>query len=202
VLMAKRMNKKEQEWAAGKKWCSKCKTVKDVSEYTRHPTSKDKLQSQCKACQKQHVQSQLESGYYLTGKGRISNLQRRSKAKGLEFSLTQTQFKAWWDETPDVCEYCSRSSQDYIELRDMLLTYSGSNSDLKIFQLVLMEGRNSITSNLTVDRKDNHKGYEIGNILKACWICNRVKGHMLHYEDMKLIGPAIISRLMKAIASE
>lgn len=42
------------------------------------------------------------------------------------------------------------------------------------------------------DRIDNAKGHEKTNIVSACWPCNRARGSIFSFEEMKLfIGPAI-----------
>lgn len=47
---------------------------------------------------------------------------------------------------------------------------------------------------LTIDRKDNSKGYEKNNMALACWTCNRGKGTVFTEEEMKIIGQIIIKK--------
>jgi len=38
-----------------------------------------------------------------------------------------------------------------------------------------------------LDRMDNDKGYEVGNVISCCMRCNRMKGKFLTYSEMMLI---------------
>jgi hypothetical protein len=38
-----------------------------------------------------------------------------------------------------------------------------------------------------LDRKDNSKGYVVGNVVPCCWDCNTMKSKFLSYDEMKLI---------------
>ena len=44
---------------------------------------------------------------------------------------------------------------------------------------------------LTIDRVDNLKGYEIGNIVLACYRCNAIKGDFFTKREMSKIGVII-----------
>lgn len=41
---------------------------------------------------------------------------------------------------------------------------------------------------LQIDRKDNLKGYELENIVFACYRCNTIKSEFLSYNEMLEIG--------------
>ena len=41
---------------------------------------------------------------------------------------------------------------------------------------------------LTVDRKDNDKGYSLDNMVLACHRCNSIKGDWFSYDEMKEIA--------------
>lgn len=43
----------------------------------------------------------------------------------------------------------------------------------------------------TIDRKDNAIGYVQGNCLSACWLCNRLKGNFMSFNEMVVMGEAI-----------
>jgi len=53
---------------------------------------------------------------------------------------------------------------------------------------------------MTIDRSNNALGYELGNLVKACWFCNYVKGTLLTYDDMKIVGRRVIARLREGLA--
>ena len=47
------------------------------------------------------------------------------------------------------------------------------------------------TEIITLDRKDNAKGYTVENVVGCCFYCNRLKSDMFNEEEMKIIGKAI-----------
>ena len=49
----------------------------------------------------------------------------------------------------------------------------------------------SETSTKTIDRKDNKLGYVKGNCLSACWLCNKLKGNSMSFNEMMIMGEAI-----------
>jgi hypothetical protein len=58
-----------------------------------------------------------------------------------------------------------------------------------------MNERHSLRANrLTVDRKDNDKGYAPNNICIACLRCNDLKGDFFSHRDMLKIGKIIRHR--------
>lgn len=54
----------------------------------------------------------------------------------------------------------------------------------------LVEGSNR----LEIDRKDNSIGYTIENIVLACRDCNDVKGRVLSFEEMKIVGEIVMKK--------
>ena len=55
---------------------------------------------------------------------------------------------------------------------------------------------------MTIDRKNNAKGYDVKNMAKACWICNSLKHDFFSPRDMKRIGPRIIAQLQAELEKE
>lgn len=47
---------------------------------------------------------------------------------------------------------------------------------------------------LTIERKDNNKGYEIKNMELACDNCNKVKGNILTEEEMLVVGNLVMKK--------
>lgn len=45
-----------------------------------------------------------------------------------------------------------------------------------------------------IDRMDSAKGYESGNVVACCGVCNSVKGALLTYEDMLEVGKIVARR--------
>ena len=97
-----------------------------------------------------------------------SNYKDTATRKGLKFSLTKEEFKSLTQEN---CHYCgSYPSQ--------LKNRKYSNG------AYLFNG---------IDRKDNAKGYILGNVLPCCFTCNRAKSDM-SYEEFILWIKAIKTR--------
>lgn len=47
------------------------------------------------------------------------------------------------------------------------------------------------TDIITLDRKDNFKGYTTDNIVGCCYYCNKLKSNLFNEEEMKIIGRAV-----------
>ena len=78
----------------------------------------------------------------------------------------------------DICYYCGKTLAEYLIFVEQISKYS---------ELAKFRGVPFVTKvkRLTIDRKNNQIGYESGNIVKACHICNYIKGSVFTVEDMK-----------------
>lgn len=97
------------------------------------------------------------------------------KKRNIQFDLNFDEFCKWHHEVRDRCYYCHHSLKTY---RFILKTINLLRTDSKyIIQLkdFYFKNRSKIYYFLQIDRKHNHIGYNINNIVKACWICNRNK---------------------------
>lgn len=92
---------------------------------------------------------------------------RKSLSKGLTF-CTKDELKIFF-KTEKICEYC------LIPEEKIKIVYP----DIRV-------------KVMTVDRKDNKKGYIINNICWSCFPCNMIKSHLLSNKDMKEIGKKYI----------
>jgi hypothetical protein len=107
----------------------------------------------------------------------------------------------WWRQTPDICAYCGSSTIEFIQLRDYVNAYAGSDYEITKFRRVFRSSKHAAIRWLTLDRVDNSRGYELGNLVKCCWFCNSIKGSLLTHSDMLLVGRSIIERLSTRIAA-
>lgn len=82
-----------------------------------------------------------------TTNGRWQNLKRRSKEKGTAY-CTADEFKEWYEKEPKVCRYCGIEEA-------FLSKYLDGNK-----------------TSLHIDRRENNKGYVVGNMGLACHACN------------------------------
>ncbi len=48
--------------------------------------------------------------------------------------------------------------------------------------------QNKSSRGTNLDRKDNNRGYEEGNLVVACKVCNRIKNETLSYSEMVSLG--------------
>ena len=194
------------------KKCNKCNHKLSVNEFYKNKNKKDGLSSICKYCNYEYhkeynqrperkIANQearkrlLATDYWICGGGKISNLRRREQKRGRSFNLTVKQLRIWWKNTPDKCFYCGCSTNEFLRLRNFLLEYQGQKQNMKNYRCLLGNKNSSRTKYLTIDRLNNTIGYEIENIVKACWFCNHLKGFILTPEETLLIAPRIIGRL-------
>jgi len=190
------------------KRCTKCGATKPLNDFPANKLTRDGKGSWCKACisantaaylktdrGKQTQKKQQAAGYYRFGKGAIPILRQNALARGLTFELTADTFERWWHETPDRCVYCGITIQEFIRLRDFIVTYAGTNYEISKFKRVFKSPKHAAINWLTLDRMDNARGYEMDNLVKSCWFCNSIKGSILSHADMLMIAAGIIQRL-------
>ncbi len=196
------------------KLCKCCGEYKDVSEFGKNSRNADGLHSYCKQCNamkakeynktekgklnvKRAQQHQMESGYFKYGKGAIKNMSLSAANRGKEFSLTEEDLKNWWLETPDLCEYCSITIEEYRRLRDFVISYIGENWEINRFKRFFNLNNHAKIDDMTIDRVDNSKGYQLDNIVKSCWFCNSLKSDFYTGKEMKTIGKILLESLRK-----
>ena len=94
---------------------------------------------------------------------KLKQIKQGAKQRGKSFSLNLYDFKPWFLAQSRICFYC-RIPEEKIKLFGWK--------------------RHA----LTIDRKDNSKGYEISNICFSCDRCNTAKSSYIPYEAMVEIG--------------
>jgi endogenous inhibitor of DNA gyrase (YacG/DUF329 family) len=106
--------------------------------------------------------------YYLT--------RTRAKNRDIEFNITKEDFINWYDNQNKKCIYCDRTEEQIKSSPRM--------------------GKDRTERRLSIDRLDNNKGYEMGNIGLACKKCNMIKSSEFTYEEMLEIGKIIKKRIL------
>ena len=199
--------------------CARCNQSKPLSEFHKNPRTKDGLYSYCKDCTKEiaakysktekgkqslrrAITKKANEGYYRYGKGAIPILKQGAQKRGIPFNLTANSLEEWWKEVPDICYYCGITIDEYIEIRDFIISYNGNNSELTKFKRFYRSPKHQVIRWMTIDRKDNGKGYEPYNMVKSCWICNSLKNDFFSAEHMKEISPDIMKKLKSEIIKE
>jgi len=103
---------------------------------------------------------------------------KRAKERGLEFNLSLDYFKQL---KSDDCCYCGTPN--------MFLAHYCEVMGLK-------------TPWMSIDRKDNSKGYIVGNVVSACFVCNRIKSNFFSFEEMLEIGRLHVKPKMEKFKKE
>lgn len=123
------------------------------------------------ACKKQYYSKHK---YYTTRGRKFYNKNKGSKnliytqkqvnarRKKVEFKISREYFFKWFDEHEKICEYCGRTEEEWNKTKTTHIQH--------IF--------------LTLDRKDNNKGYVEDNICWSCIQCNTYKKSR-SYEEFK-----------------
>lgn len=182
------------------KRCLKCKKAKELTEFRKNKRSKDSLTSWCRQCLYMELQKLRKTGYFTFGKGGFERLKRNARKRKLSFRITEEVLRRWWFLKEDRCYYCGMTIEEFITLRDFILFYNGANYDIAKFKKIFFSPKHTKVDQMTIDRLDNGRGYELNNMVKSCFFCNLMKGRYLSAEDMKLVSPGIIQRLRAEIA--
>ena len=122
--------------------------------------------------------------------------------RGYSVGFSYNQLKTWFWEVQNNCHYCNMSLGNFLDIRDEIISYGGENKYINQFKSIFRTRQFKKINHMTIDRKDNTIGYELNNIVKACWICNSIKGQFLEEKHMLAIAPEIISKLKLNIKLE
>lgn len=93
-------------------------------------------------------------------------IKRNARYRNLSFDLTIEEFVEWWNSQKQECYYC----------------------EIPIERLKIIDRKKKMLKRLSIDRLDNKKGYEKGNLVLACMRCNFIKSNLLTDEEMKEIA--------------
>ena len=178
------------------KFCGHCKMEKDLIEFYKNKYEIDGLRAICKVCVKEYNDKNKEKAkeyyeknkekakeynqkYYEKNKerGRIrshlpqeffSPILYRAKKRNLE-CMTKEEFIDWYNNQKRECHYCKRSEEEACKQ-----TVNGKKYE-----------------RLSIDRKDNTRGYSLNNIVLACFRCNVVKSDYFTEQEMFQISAII-----------
>ncbi len=147
-------------------------------EYTRkynraHPDVRRANRHRWATKNKEKLIAQRQARYN-TPKGTylaLASLVRNGKRKWpLVISLDE--FVTWYTKTPHICFYC--------DIPENLA------KKIEIFSRHGQFGR------LSIDRVNSKLGYEAGNLVLACYLCNAIKQNVLSASEMREIGQRFI----------
>ena len=108
--------------------------------------------------------------YSLSPEGIYSHIKSGAKIRKMSFKLTKEQFISWYNKQEQKCHYCKRTIKQIDKIR------------------------NRKYDRLSIDRKDNDKGYELDNIVLGCMVCNTIKWNIFTYKEMLQVGKILIKK--------
>ena len=106
--------------------------------------------------------------WFQTTKGIFTGLKSRFTERD---TLTFEEFRDWYDSQEKKCTYCTQSLLEIQLVPDIL------NKE-----------------RLSIDRKDNAKGYTLENITLACLRCNAIKSNFFTFDQMLEVGKIVKER--------
>lgn len=191
------------------KKCACCHRILDETHFTKNLRNKDGLHSYCKECNKKKAQEfnrskgpeytrkyrvkQIEDGYYRYGHGAFANMKKSSSKRNIAFLMDEKELYDWWRNTNDKCFYCGVTIDEYIGIKNFIITYDGDNELINyIKQHVFNKDIYKKIETMTIDRVDSFGPYSLSNIVKSCWICNSLKSNTLSGKDMKEKGHKVL----------
>ncbi len=159
------------------KHCPRCERDLPSHKFGKNVQAKDGKYSYCKECTnqsgrnyyKQQMSSNLQNfrdrksrirrKFSLTPRGSYWMLKYNAKKKGIPFDMNIEDFVLWYSSQLQSCHYCG---------------------------LPFMMGSSYHQHPMarTFDRKDNSRGYELGNVVLSCRRCNTVKGYSFTEQEM------------------
>ena len=167
------------------KICSSCGEEKPLDNFHNSSKSKDGKQCQCKNCARiasnewrrrnRSAASAAMGQYRQTWGGavreRYHNSHHRARERGFEFTITQDY----------LLELLSQQNYKCALTGDSLSFVSGH------------------PNKLSLDRKDNSKGYEIGNIQWVTWEVNNAKGKLSDAQFIDLCRKVCVTESSETI---
>ena len=110
-----------------------------------------------------------------TPKGIYKILKRRVSLSGKPISSKEA-FCNWFESVIKRCVYCKVKAEDLLPFR--------------------IKGK--LISRLTIERRDNSKGYTVDNLVLACCICNTTRSNIFTETQMIEIGK-VIAKIWKNV---
>jgi len=153
------------------KLCSE-ECIKKMIVITRKIWNKNhrkEINSRMKKYRKVHIEEIHKSKkiYYQSIPGIWTMSKFGAKQRNIDFLITKEEFINWYNNQKQECYYCGRSLE---ELKQDNLGHD---------------------NRLSIDRKDNSKGYTLDNIVLACFRCNFTKSNYFTEQEMLKIGSII-----------
>ena len=103
--------------------------------------------------------------YFKTSNGIYASLKFRLKRRNQlnKLKISKKDFIEWFNQQEQKCFYCGRTIEE--TFKDNIIYSKNFNR-------------------FTIDRIDSNKGYELENIVLACFKCNMIKGNIFTKDEM------------------
>lgn len=95
-------------------------------------------------------------------------LNSKGNKRSILLKISKNDFVKWYNSQEKICHYCKRT-----------------------FEQTLDDSLNNKVHRFTIDRIDNKKGYEDGNLALSCYRCNAIKNNYFTENEMMMIGKII-----------
>lgn len=153
--------------------------MKPEADFNKNPKLASGLRSWCRECELSAYNEYKKKNYELEKKRKRewartpSGIYNRLKyAKGREkLHISKEAFIKWYNAQDKKCVYCDIPEELLNQIRDT---------------------HNNKCINLSIDRVDNSRGYEEGNLVLACLRCNYIKNDFFTYDEMREIAQNFI----------
>jgi hypothetical protein len=136
------------------KVCTNCKQKKETSLFHLKSAGKDGLSPWCKSCKNQETNNRYSKNAVSFVRRLYQMMWCQQKRRKINIQITMNEFIQIWNE-----QY---------EKFGMNCPYSG-------IEMTFKKGEGKLFYNISVDRFDNTKPYEDGNIVFCCMVVNRMK---------------------------
>ena len=185
------------------KTCTKCLTEKPCSEFTKHSGRADGLATRCRRCIANYIaenREKLNAGsarYYAANRERAKATNAQYRAENHEkLKAAYTQYRAENREKLNAAR-AARYMANHEKEKDMArarshtfpsrhnrykngakqrgITFLLSVEEFSAFWQVDCHYCGGAIATIGLDRVDSSKGYEIGNVVPCCAMCNRIK---------------------------
>jgi len=192
------------------KICSRCKIELPITDFCKG-NDKDDLNYHCKNCQNKYYKihhkpiikkkkiclickkdfippgnhqkfcskecglignKKQRKNHRLTPNVILSIIKQNIIRRNIELNITKEDFINWYNSQVKTCHYCKRTLEEI-------------NCDIK---------EKRCKNRLSIDRKNNNKGYVLNNIVLACYRCNTIKGEYFTEQEMLRIGKTIYQK--------
>ena len=138
-------------------------------------------------------------------KDRISRLliklKKNARRCGMDLHINPGLFPYWCDTNADHCRYCVITTDDFLKVRDAILTRANDGDVFASFLKDRFFNNKNIQKiqDHIISRIDNTKAFELDNLRSVCWLCHKQQGGNLSEELMLKIAPEIINEYKKRL---